>query len=79
MANDEVPDHMDADPDLVRIFDRLVVIGLEINILLRVAACGGNPVPVDITQRIDSLSGNEYTEIIINGYPRRNDEDDESF
>jgi hypothetical protein len=51
--------------EVKRIFTRLQLLVIEANYVLRALAMGGNPVPVDTVERADSITGNEYTEVLI--------------
>lgn len=63
------------DAILVSIWNRIIVLAFELNVQLRAASMGGNPVPVDVVQRIDPITGNEYTEVLVNGLPHQEEGD----
>jgi hypothetical protein len=55
------------------VFQRLYVRLMEVNILLRGLSSSGNRVPVDLVERVDSLTGTDYTEIVLGQYEEEPD------
>lgn len=59
-----MPSSSDRRAETETIFNRLRLVLAEANVVLRALSMGGTPVPVDLVERVDSVTGTEYTEIV---------------
>lgn len=78
----DTQDHADdgfhsEDKELVAIWDRTLICAFELNLCLRAASMRGSPVPIDLVQRIDPITHNEYTEVLMNGLPDQSEDEGE--
>lgn len=70
-----MPSSSDRRAETETIYNRLKYALAEVNVLFRALSMGGTPVPVDLVERVDSVTGTEYTEIVAG--PPREPADDE--
>lgn len=56
------------------LFRRIVTAVYELNLMLRAMSMNGNSVPVDTVERTDSISGTDYSEVVVSGIPLQEEE-----
>lgn len=63
MSSDPDEDPEEIGPD--KLFEHITICVFELNLILRAAAMMGEPVPLDLAESTDSVTGLTFTRVIV--------------